>query len=183
MTPDCRLAAVALTAVGLLAGRAQAQTDTARATAPPTGTAPTSAARRPGPSTTCPVEGTWDLVAQTVDGKAQSLAGYQQRKMVSGGYFMWLGQNRQRDTLPMRTALDTLRATRMSGGAGTFTVAGNRYTEHLEYFSDAHQLGKSVPGNCRVLGGQWFHSFPVPFDTTAGPGPIHHVVEIWRRVP
>ena len=179
MTPDCRMAALALTAAGLLAGRAQAQTDTARA---PGGTPPAGAARRAGSSGSCAVDGTWDLVAQTVDGKAQSLAGYQQRKMVSGGYFMWLGQNRQRDTLPMRTTLDTLRATRMSGGAGTFTVVGNRYTEKLEYFSDAHQLGKSVPGTCRVLGGQWFHSFPVPFDTT-GPGPIHHVVEIWRRVP
>jgi hypothetical protein len=179
MTPDCRLAALALIAAGLLSGRAQAQTDTTRARG---GAPPAGAARRPGPASTCAVEGTWDLVAQTIDGKAQSLAGYQQRKMVEGGHFMWLGQNKGRDTLPMRTALDTLRATRMSGGAGTFTVAGNRYTEHLEYFSDARQLGQSVPGTCRVLGGQWFHSFPVPFDTT-GPGPIRHVVEIWRRVP
>ena len=182
MTPDCRLAALALTAGGLLClspDRAQAQTDTARAP----GGAPTTAARRPGPAGTCPVEGTWDLVAQTIDGKAQQLAGYQQRKMVSGRYFMWLGQDRRRDTLPLRTALYTLRARRVSGGAGTFTVEGNRYTEHLEYFSDAHQIGQSVPGTCRVLGGQWFHSFPVPFDTVAGPKPIRHVVEIWRRVP
>jgi hypothetical protein len=179
MTPVCRIAALALAAVGLLASPARAQTDTARHRS---GTSP-SAARRPGPSATCPVQGTWELVAQTVDGKAQPLTGYQQRKIVAGGHFMWLGQNRGRDTLPMRTALDTLLATRMAGGAGTFTLVGNRYTERLEYFSDARLLGQSVPGMCRVLDGQWFHSFSVPFDTTAGPGPFHRVVEVWRRVP
>ena len=180
MTPDYRVAALVLIAAGLLSGTAQAQADTARARGGPP---PSAAARRPAASATCPVEGTWELVAQTVDGKAQSLTGYQQRKMVAGGHFMWLGQDRGRDTLPMRTALDTLLATRMAGGAGTFTVVGNRYTERLEYFSDAHLLGQSVPGTCRVLDGQWFHRFPVPFDTTTASGPIHHVVEIWRRVP
>jgi hypothetical protein len=131
----------------------------------------------------CRVEGTWDLVSVTVDGKDEPLAGYQQRKVVGGGRFMWLGQAARRDTLPMRTALDSMRATSMAGGAGTFTLVGNAYTEKLDYFLDPSLLGHSMRATCRTEGDRWTHSFTTPFDTVTSKAPRQQVVELWRRVP
>lgn len=131
----------------------------------------------------CRIEGTWELVSVTVDGKEEPLAGYQQRKVVGGGRFMWLGQAARRDTLPMRTAFDSLRATSMAGGAGTFTLLGNTYTEKLEYFVDPSLLGRSMRATCRTEGDRWIHSFTVPIDTLASKAPRQQVVEVWRRLP
>jgi hypothetical protein len=129
------------------------------------------------------VEGTWDLVSVTVDGKPMPLGGHQQRKVVGGGRFMWLGQAARRDTLPMRTALDTLRATSIAGGAGTFTLAGDTYTERLEYFSDPSLLGQSLRATCRTEGDRWHHAFMVPWGAASSTTPRQRVEEVWRRLP
>src|SRR3712207_4827528 len=60
------------------------------------------AARPPAPE--CEVIGVWELVGVKNNGSPVPMAGWAQRKVVTRGQFMWLGQAARRDTLPLKTA-------------------------------------------------------------------------------
>jgi len=168
-TAALALACSCLPAAPLFAQRSPAAGATARA------------APRPP---TCRVDGTWELASVSVDGKERALSGYQQRKILTGGHFMWLGQAARRDTILRRTVADSLRATTVLGGSGSYTVSGSAYTERLDYFYDPNGIGQTVPATCRVDGEYWYHSFTTPFDSLSVPADKRqHIVEVWRRVP
>ena len=131
--------------------------------------------------TACPVRGVWELVSTSVDGKEQSL-GARQVKVVTDRHFMWLSQAARRDTLPLKTQIDTLRVFRVNGGGGTYTTNGSTYTEHIELFATPSWVGTSFRAMCRVDGDRWTHSFTLPNDTTAAPGPYRRVLQVWRRI-
>jgi len=141
-----------------------------------------AAANDAGPEAQCQVRGVWKLISMSQDGKDQPLAGYEQMKVVTARHFMWLGQAAKRDTLPLKTELDTLRAYQVAGGAGTYTTSGNSYVEHLNMFIVPSWVGTSFRATCRIEGSRWYHSFTMPIDTTAGSGPYQHIVEVWQRV-
>jgi hypothetical protein len=130
----------------------------------------------------CQVRGVWELVSVSLDGKDQPLAGYKQMKVLTDRRFMWIGQAARRDTLPLKTQMDTLRAYQIGGGAGTYTTSGNTYIEHLDLFAIPSWVGTSFKATCRTEGGRWYHSFTQPNDTTKAPGPYQHIIEVWRRV-
>ena len=179
MSAPVRIAVITLAASCLVAAHANAQA------APPAGGARQPAPRRagqPAGGTTCQVEGVWDLVATSVNGApAAPRRGYHERKIVARGHFMWLGEQLQRDTLPMVTALDSLRALHVDGGAGTYAVSGNTYTERLDFFSDPRQIGRTVRAVCRTEGDRWYHSFRVLGDA-AGTNNPQILEEVWQRV-
>ncbi len=134
------------------------------------------------PRAGCQVRGAWELVSVSVDGKDQPLAGWRQVKVVTGRHFIWVGHAARRDTLPLRTELDTLRAYQAVGGAGTYTTSGTAYVEHLDLFYDPGMVGTSFKATCRMEGNTWHHSFTAPNDTTKSAGPYAHVAEVWRRI-
>jgi len=134
------------------------------------------------PDAGCRVRGVWELVSVSQNGKDQPLAGYRGMKVLTDRHFMFVGQAAKRDTLPLKTELDTLRAYQMSGGAGTYTTSGTTDIEHIEIFVIPSRIGTSFRATCRIEGGLWYHSFNDPNDTTAGPGPYQHFIEVWRRL-
>src|SRR3989442_3420765 len=71
----------------------------------------------------CQVRGVWELVSVSQNGKDQPLAGYRGMKVLTDRHFMFVGQAAKRDTLPLKTETDTLRAYQMSGGAGSHTTS------------------------------------------------------------
>lgn len=180
MVASVRIATLAITASCLAAAYARAQP------VPPAGrggAAPRRAARPAVLGTTCQVEGVWDLVATSVNGAAAApRRGYHERKLVTRGHFMWLGEQLQRDTLPLRTQLDSLRALSISGGSGTYTTSGNTYTERLDYFYDPRLVGQTVRAVCRVEGDLWYHSFRALDHATASPTNPVILEQTWRRV-
>lgn len=125
----------------------------------------------------CAVEGAWELESQSIDGQVQQLGGYRQRKLVAHGHYTWFGHDAKRDTFALRTAVDTLRATASAGGAGPYTVAGDKYTERLELFVDPQFVGQSLVATCRTTGDRWYHDF----ETTAD-GRTYRYNEVWRRL-
>lgn len=133
----------------------------------------------------CRVQGVWDLVANIQAGKRTEFSGAQQRKIVTKKNWMWLVGASRRDTLPLRTALDTANYYSVGGGFGTYDVSGNHYTEHIGIFVDPSLQGKSLKASCRVDGNRWYHTFlasdlgPQPPAPTASRDSI---TEIWRRV-
>lgn len=134
------------------------------------------------PDAGCQVRGVWELVSVSQNGKDQPLAGSRAMKVLADRHFMFVGQAAKRDTLPLKTAMDTLRAYQISGGAGTYTTSGTTYIEHLDLFVIPSWIGTSFRATCRIEGDLWYHSFTDPNDTTVGPGPYQHFVEVWRRL-
>ena len=135
-----------------------------------------------GSDAQCPVRGVWDLVSVSVDGKDQPLNGYRQMHVLTERHSLWIGQSARRDTLPLKSEIDTLRAYRIAGGAGTYSTRGTSYTEHLDYFFDPSWVGTSFRAICRIEGDRWYHSYTVPNDTTTARGPYQHIIEVWRRI-
>lgn len=127
----------------------------------------------------CQVEGVWELVSTTTGGDSVPMGGYRQRKMVHRGHYMWLGADAKRDTITLRTLTDSLRASHTPGGAGTYTLAGNTYTERLTIFFDPAMEGRDFPATCRTEGDRWYHTFPA---TTSNTSQTPQTVEVWRRI-
>ncbi len=128
----------------------------------------------------CNVIGTWELVSISLDGKAAHFD--PERKIVTRTHFMWIGQAEHRDTLPLLTATDSLRVNRLSGGSGTYTLAGSSYTEHIDMFVTPSYVGNDFKAKCRTTATKWIHEYgsDQPDDATHGK-PIHYI-EVWRRV-
>jgi len=127
----------------------------------------------------CSVVGTWELTGVTVDGKAIASPG-QQRKIVTAGHFMWINQATRRDTLPLKTLVDTLMAYRVGGGSGTYRLVGDSYVEHIDYFVDPAFIGKDWKATCRTDKNHWVHSYTTQPSAAGVAGQA--VVEDWRRV-
>ena len=150
--------------------------------------AATSVAARSGftrPTSTeasCRVQGVWDLVSRTIDGKDAPLNGGRERKVVTARHFMWVSQAGGRDTLPMNSELEMLRALKFEGGAGTYVVTGSTYIERSELYDNAREIGTSFKATCRVTADCWEHSFTIPNDTTTASGSILHFVQVYRRI-
>ncbi len=142
-----------------------------------------TAATRTRPAA-CQLEGVWELVSATRGAESRPMQGYRQMKIVSRGHFMWLGADAKRDTIQLRTLVDSLRASQTPGGAGTYTLEGNTYTEHLALFVDPTMQGKPFPATCRTEGDRWYHTYPPSGTAQAvsnGPGQPP-TVEVWRRI-
>ena len=142
---------------------------------------PLARARRAG-APACRVEGVWELVSMSLNGQELPRPGYHERKVVARGQFMWFGEEARRDTITLRTADDTLRAFRVTGGAGTYTLVGTTYTEHLEFFYDPRRIGQSVVATCRTDGDRWYHSFSLAGLSGAPGQPAERIDQGWRRV-
>jgi len=131
----------------------------------------------------CAVRGVWELESITNNGKDQPLNGATEMKIVTQRYWMWIGQDARRDTLPLKTLVDTLRRNSIGGGAGTYAATANAYVENIDFFADPTWLGKPWHATCRVEGNRWYHSYPFPQDSTGVPrDSIAHIVEVWRKV-
>ncbi len=175
-----RLAAIAAAAVlcGPPAARAQVPA------------APKAAAPRAGARSTagaCHVEGIWDLTSVAVNGKDQPLQGRRERKFVDRGHFMWISESGRSTMVPVRatgagTSTDSTRTTPITGGSGTYSLAGNVYTEHLEYFFDPRRERQSLLATCRTEGDRWYHTYSWPDDPATANGRPPETTEVWRRV-
>jgi hypothetical protein len=183
MRPAHGIAALTLSAACLLPAPVRGQA------APPAGGRGAGAQRagapRPagrGPAAACQVEGVWELVSVADSGRPREMPGYRQRKVVARGHFMWLGEPGRRDTVVARTAADSLRRYQMSGGSGTYTLAGNTYTELLDYFVDPAMRGQRFPALCRTEGDRWYHTYPPPTGASAANNDPPQTLEVWRRI-
>ena len=68
---------------------------------------------------TCHIEGVWQLESMNWGGQDQPQAGRTEHKMVSNGHFMWIGEEKRRDTIALHTQIDSMRAQLVTGGYGT----------------------------------------------------------------
>ena len=136
-----------------------------------------------GGSSPCRVEGVWRLESMTRGGRPERM-NWEQWKVVTRGHFMWVAQDLRRDTLPLATQLDSLRAIRVDGGAGPYELHGDEYVEHLEIFVYPALVGRTFHARCRTEGDRWYHRFSLRelgFSPSAQPD-SDIVEEVWRRI-
>ena len=133
----------------------------------------------------CKLQGVWERVATIQAGKRTEFTGAKQRKLVTKKHFMWLADATRRDTLPLRTPLDSALFYAINGGSGTYDVSGHKYTEHIDLFVDPRLEGKTLTASCRVEGNRWYHVFRASDIDSQAPGTTaspDSTTEIWRRV-
>ena len=134
----------------------------------------------------CRVQGVWEMVATIQAGKRTEFTGAREWKIVTKKHWMWLAGATRRDTLPLRTALDSARYYAIGGGSGTYEVSGHRYTEHIDLFVDPRLEGKSLTTSCRMDGKLWYHTYLASDIDTPLAGAARmstdSTTEIWRRV-
>lgn len=133
----------------------------------------------------CKVQGVWEMTAQIQAGKRTEFTGAREWKLVTKKHWMWLGEATRRDTLPLKTPLDSARYTAIGGGAGTYDVSGHKYTEHIDLFVDPKFEGKSLSAACRTEGNMWYHTWRIGDLDAPGvvnPQAADSTTEIWRRV-
>lgn len=147
----------------------------------PRASAQTPSTPRAASHAACQVEGVWEQVSLAFDGRDMVPGSRPPRKIVARGHWIWIGADARRDTLPLRTAADSLRATRIFGGSGTYTTTDSTFTQHIDYFFDPGAEGATLVASCRTEGERWYYTF-----TTAGvPGMSGwptRVSEVWRRL-
>lgn len=146
------------------------------------GLAATRDAHRTLPAASCNVEGVWRAQKVVTNGRADSTSGVEV-KVMTKKHFAWVSQENRRDTLPLRTFRDSVRAFSDGGGFGTYTVSGNNVIEHIELFPDPTYIGKDWPSKCQVTGNQWIHSWIGPeYKDSTGRSRRDTVAEYYRRV-
>ena len=142
------------------------------------------AGRRPTAPTAgdaCDVEGVWESVSLTMDGRRLPTLGRPARKIHTRGHYLEVGAAARRDTLPLRSALDTLRARAVFAGAGRYRVRGDTFIQTVDLFSDPRMEGATLVGRCRTAHDTLVYEFTIPADRT-GSGRAVHVSEAWHRV-
>lgn len=140
--------------------------------------------QRPAPPA-CNVRGAWERVATIQLRKRTAFTGARQTKIVGKKHFMWLLGETRRDTLPLRTTSDSARVFTMSGGFGTYELAGNHYTERLDLFVNPRLEGKTLRAHCRTDAAHWYHTFLASdLDIPVAGRAVSRdsTTEVWRRV-
>ena len=83
------------------------------------------------------LNGTWQLISGTTITKGVSTVtdytkNQQMIKIINGTHFAFLKHNTQKDS-----------ALNFDAGGGSYTLTGNKYTEHLDFYNDRNWEGKS----------------------------------------
>jgi hypothetical protein len=129
----------------------------------------------------CKLEGVWELVSGTSDGKPYP-AGLRQIKIITKGHFAVLW--READTpKQVRTTADSLAFFRHIGsGGGTYTLKGTAYTERVDYFSAPAVVGMGLPFTCRTEGDRFYQSGTFPVFEGGRKVRDLKLEEVWKRI-
>jgi len=129
----------------------------------------------------CRLEGAWQLVSGSADGKPYP-AGARGLKIITHGHFAVLSQE---PGVPkeMKSPADSLAMFRHAGSAGgTYTLQGTTYTETLEYYPDPAYVGKAIPFVCRTEGDRFYQSGNVPILEHGKMVGNSKLEEVWKRI-
>jgi len=103
------------------------------------------------------LQGTWQLVSQTENGKDHPFTG-RQIKLLTKTHYSWTRQNKKEveELLAKGTQRDSITAFHDAYGTGTYKVVGDKYIETAEFFYLPQYIGKSVKFKFKLEGGRWY---------------------------
>lgn len=85
-----------------------------------------------------------------------------QLKVITSTHFAYLRQLGDSAILDQSGRLQPVVGSRVWGGAGTYVVQGDRYTERFEIAEPRAMVGTAVQARCTVTGDVWLHDFTFP---------------------
>ena len=132
------------------------------------------------------LEGAWELVEAkyTPPDPTFSLTEWRQIKLLTKTHWAYLSQKR---SSPKITALtndsELLAAAKAFGaGGGTYTLAGDVYTERVEFFSTPNYVSVSLPYRIKWEGDEWIMTGTFPMKSMGLGDQDIELYERYRRV-
>jgi len=130
-------------------------------------------------------EGTWELVdaKYTPADPTFTLSSYRQIKILTKTHWVYLSQEHSAPKLTTGSDAELLAASKaFSAGGGTYTLDGDRYTEHVEFFSAPNFVGASLKFKIRWEGDEWVQTGTLPIKALGLGDKDVELYERYRRI-
>ena len=127
------------------------------------------------------LEGAWELVsAQYTPGEGGfSVDTQRQIKLLTKDHWAFLVEQRNLPKTPGGTAKEWADAAKsFSAGGGSYTLDGDTYTEHIEFFVEPKIVGTSIAFKIKWEGDEWTQTGTLPLKAL---GLADHDVELQER--
>jgi uncharacterized protein YxeA len=129
------------------------------------------------------LQGTWQLVSQTENGKEHPFSG-RQIKLLTKTHYSWAHQDKKQveELLAKGTPHDTIVAYHDAYASGTYKVIGDKYIETTEFFHAPQYIGKSVEFKFKLEGDIW--TISGHYSHYEGGKKIDEVQldQVWKRI-
>ena len=137
------------------------------------------------PEKTSTIEGAWKLIdaKYTPADPTFSLTTYRQIKILTKTHWAYLSQQRSAPKLTSQSDAELLAAAKTFGaGGGTYTLDGDAYTEHVEFFSVPNFVGATIKYKIKWDGGEWIQTGTLPIKALGLGDKDMELVERYRRI-
>ena len=134
------------------------------------------------------VEGTWELV--TVKEKSPdttidySRTGFRQIKIITPSRFAFLNQKTGDEKFTGEGTDEQVlkRARTFFAGGGTYTLEGDTYTEHIEFFLHPNFVGMSIPFKIKIEADRLIQTGTMPYKAAGLGDRDIDLYEEYRRI-
>lgn len=132
------------------------------------------------------LEGTWDLVEAKCSPPDPNFnfADWHQIKILTKTHWAFLSEKRVAPKMTSATNDAELiaAAKAFAAGGGTYTLDGDTYTEHIDFFNTPNYVGTSVQWKVRWEGDEWIQTGTLPVKTLGLGDQDVELYERYRRV-
>jgi hypothetical protein len=132
------------------------------------------------------LQGAWELIEARYNppDPKSNLAEFRQVKILTGTHWAFLAQKRSPRKLPKSPKdAELLEAARVFGaGGGTYTLTGDTYAEHIEFFSTPNFVGVTIPWKLKWQGDEWIMTGTLPMKSLGLADQDVQLYERYRRV-
>jgi len=134
------------------------------------------------------LEGAWELVeVRHTPPDTFNLADWRQIKILTPTHWVFLTQKRaspnRTTSQPQPKDNELLAAAKAFGaGGGTYTLNGDTYTEHIEFFYTPNYVGATIPWTIRWDGDDWIMTGTFPMKSLGLADHDAQLYERYRRV-
>lgn len=122
----------------------------------------------------------------TEDGWKDVLMSGKDRKLITSKHFVFIYQDVTKclSLLANKTQRDSIAAyyDQFGAGGGTYKLAGNTYTETIEYFSDPSYVGLSISFTVKVEGEKLYQSGKFPVFEAGKKVKEVQLEEVYKRI-
>ncbi len=135
-----------------------------------------------------PLEGVWELTSAqytTPDTTFEFMPTERsQIKVITKSHHVWIGQasNRAKFTEGGNDSELLASARTFGAGVGTYTIEGDKYIEHINYFLNPNYVNASIPFTYKMEGDQWIQSGTIPAKSLGLQEYDIELYEVWKRV-
>jgi hypothetical protein len=137
------------------------------------------------PEKASPLEGTWELVdaKYTPADPTFSLSSYRQIKILTKTHWAFLSQEHSAPKLTSGSDAELLAASKtFSAGGGTYTLDGDAYTEHVEFFYTPNFVGALLKFKIKWDGQEWIQTGTLPLKALGLGDKDVELYERYRRI-